>query len=170
MTEQIRISNIQNYTMEFVYGDLVLTPKQPPSPPPPPIPSPKVEPEILSAVNITETELIALNITHSTILECVVKRGDEILSNSKKYRQAVVDIWKTMMPQKILQHTAFNFKLTNENGENGYDWCSAINMAFQGKDAKGTLKEIINMVKLNKYSIRLVIRLKTGETFQFTME
>ena len=32
-------------------------------------------------------------------------------------------------------------------------------VARQGKDAKGTLKEIINMVKLNKYSIRLVIML-----------
>ena len=32
-------------------------------------------------------------------------------------------------------------------------------IARQGKDAKGTLKEIINMVKLNKYSIRLVIML-----------
>lgn len=165
MTEQIRIPNIQNYTMEFIDGELVLTPK--------PVIVPKVvkvKPDISSAINITESELSALDITHSVILECVVKRGDELVSNSKKYRQVVVDMWKTMMPQKILQTTTFNFKLTNENGENGYEWCVPINMSFQSKNAKLTLKEIVHMVKVNKYSIRLVIQLKTGEIYNFTIE
>ena len=42
------------------------------------------------------------------------------------------------------------FKLNNENGEKGFNWCDDIHMSFQSKDATGTLKEIINMVKVNK--------------------
>ena len=167
MTEQIRIPNIQNYTMEFIAGELVLTPK--------PVVVPnivKTESDISSAINVTESELGALDVTKSTILECVVKRGDEIVSNCKKYRQVVVDIWKTMMPEtgKIKQESTFRFKMTNENGENGYEWCAPINMSFQSKNAKLTLKEIVHMVKVNKYSIRFVIRLNSGEIYKFIME
>ena len=67
-----------------------------------------------------------------------------------------------MLPQKILQTTTFNFKLTNENGEKGYKWCDDINMSFQDKDANGTLKEILNMIKVNKLTIKLSIKLETG--------
>jgi len=40
-------------------------------------------------------------------------------------------------------------------------------MSFQGKNALGTLKEIIAMVKLNKMSIDLTIKLSSGETVRF---
>lgn len=160
--------------MEFIDGTLVLTPK--PVIPLETVPISQEKYNIASLIDVTESELSALNITHSKIVECVIKKGEEIISTNKKhYRQVVVDLWKTMMPQKILQTTTFNFKLTNENNENGYAWCPDINMSFQSKDAKGTLKEIVQMVKVNKYAIKLVIQLKTktgdiGEIYNFTME
>ena len=75
-----------------------------------------------------------------------------------------------MPTQKILQTTTFNFKLTNENGENGYNWNDSIRMSFQSKDSMGTLKEIINMVKVNKFTIELSIKLETDRIIHFKIE
>ena len=150
MTELIRIPNIENYTQEIINGELILTPKK---------------------QYMTENELNMTQITHSTIEECVIKKEEENISTSKScYRSVLIDIWKSMQVQKILQTTTFNFKLTNENGENGYRWCNDIHMSFQNKDATGTLKEILNMVKVNKLTIKLSIKLETGRIVHFKIE
>jgi hypothetical protein len=149
MSEIIRIPAIDNYTQEIIDGVLILTPK------------PK---------HITEDELNTTQITHSTIVECVVKDGAETISIGTKYRLILIAIWKSMPTQKILQNTDFNFKLTNENNHKGYEWCSDLKMSFQNKDASGTLKEIIKMVKLNKYTIKMSIKLITGTTVIFKIE
>ena len=75
-----------------------------------------------------------------------------------------------MPTQKILQTTTFNFKLTNENGEKGYKWCDDIHMSYQSKDATGTLKEILNMIKVNKLTIKLSIKLETDRIVHFKSE
>jgi hypothetical protein len=75
-----------------------------------------------------------------------------------------------MPAQVILQTTTFNMKLTDEKGEKGYNWCNDIRMSFQCKDSKGTLKEIVNMVKVNKLNISLTIRLETGRIICFRIE
>lgn len=149
MSEVIRIPNIENYTQEIINGELILTPKK---------------------NYITENELNMTHFTRSTIEECVVKKEEEIISTNKTYRSVLVDIWKFMPTQKILQTTTFNFKLTNENGEKGYKWCDDIHMSFQNKDATGTLKEILNMVKVNKLAINLSIKLETGRIVHFKIE
>ena len=119
---------------------------------------------------ITENELIMTQITHSTIEECIIKKEEENISTNTSYRSVLVDIWKSMPTQKILQTTTFNLKSTIENGENSYKWCDDIQMSFQNKDAKGTLKEILNMVKVNNFSINLTIKLKTGRIIHFKIE
>jgi len=43
-------------------------------------------------------------------------------------------------------------------------------MSFQNKDATGTLKEILNMVKVNKFTIELSIKLETGRIVHFKTE
>jgi hypothetical protein len=150
MTEPIRIPNIENYTQEIINGELILTPKK---------------------QYMTENELNMTQITHSTIEECLIKKEEENISTSKScYRSVLIDIWKSMPAQKILQTTTFNFKLTNENGEKGYKWCNDVHMSFQNKDATGTLKEIINMVKVNKLTIKLSIKLETGRIVHFKIE
>lgn len=149
MAEQIRIPNIQNYTQEIINGELILTPKK---------------------QYITENELNMTQITHSTIEECVIKREQENISINTTYRSVLVDIWKSMPTQKILQTTTFNFKLTKENGDKGYKWCDDIHMSFQNKDATGTLKEILNMVNVNKLTIKLSIKLETGRIVHFKIE
>jgi hypothetical protein len=76
-----------------------------------------------------------------------------------------------MPPQKILQTTTYNFKLVKkEIGEESYNWCDDIKMFFQDKNAIGALKEIINMVKVNKLTINLSIKLKTDIIVYFKIE
>ena len=149
MSEIIRITNIADYTQEVINGTLIVTPKK---------------------QYMTENELNMTQITHSTIKECIIKKEEAILSTNTSYRSVLVDIWKSMPTQQILQTTTFNFKLTNEIGEKGYKWCDDINMSFQSKDARGTLKEILNMVKVNKFTIELSIKLETGRIVHFKIE
>ena len=149
MTELIRIPNIENYTQEIINGELILTPKK---------------------QYMTENELNMTQIKYSTIEECIIKKEEANISTKTCYRSILVDIWKSMPMQKILQTTTFNFKLTRENGEKGYKWCDDIHMSFQAKNARGTLKEIINMVKVNKFTIKLSIKLETGRIIHFKIE
>ena len=149
MTELIRIPNIENYTQEIINGELILTPKK---------------------QYMTENELNITSIIHSKIEECLIKKEDEIISTKTSYKSVLVDIWKSMPTQKILQTTTFNLKLTNENGKKGYNWRNDIHMSVQNKDSTGTLKEIINMVKVNKLTIKLSIKLETGKIVHFKLE
>ena len=149
MAEIICIPNIADYTQEVINGNLILTPKK---------------------QYMTENELNMTQITHSAIKECIIKKEEATISTNTSYRSVLVDIWKSMPTQQILQTTTFNFKLTNENGEKGYRWCDGICMSFQNKDANGTLTEIINMVKVNKFTIELSIKLETGRIVHFKIE
>ena len=149
MTELIRIPNIEKYTQEIINGELILTPKK---------------------QYITENELNMTQITYSTIEKCIIKKEGVIISTNNNYRSVLIDVWKSMPTQKILQTTTYNFKLTKETGEKGYKWCDDINMSFQNKDATGTLKEIVNMVKVNNLTIDLSIKLETGKIVHFKIE
>ena len=55
MTDIIRIPNIINYTQEVINGELVLTPKK---------------------IYITEDELKSVQITNSSIIECIIKEDE----------------------------------------------------------------------------------------------
>ena len=141
----IRIPNIETYTQEIKDGVLILTPK------------PAV---------ITEEELLP-QLTSSKIMECTIKHGDETISSATKYRHILIDIWKSMPTQKILQTTTFNFKLTDEKGLNGFEWCESLRMSIQGKCAKGSFKEILHMLEVNQYTIHLHVKLCTGKIVIF---
>jgi|SaaInlV_125m_DNA_1040241.scaffolds.fasta_scaffold42800_3 hypothetical protein len=149
MTELIRIPNIEKYTQEIINGELILTPKK---------------------QYITENELNMTQIAYSAIEKCIIKKEGVIISTNNNYRSVLIDVWKSMPTQKILQTTTFNFKLTKETGEKGYNWCDVINMSFQNKDATGSLKEIVNMVKVNNLTIDLSIKLETGGIVNFKIE
>lgn len=148
MSEIIRIPNIEKYTQEIINGELILTPKE---------------------SYITEDEINRTIFTQSKILKCIVKNGEDIISNKLKYRSILDDIWISMPVQKILQTTTFNMKLTNEGGLNGYKWCPKLNLSIQNKDAKYTMKEILNMIKINNYSIKITIQLETNAIIKFKL-
>ena len=147
--EIIRIPNIENYDQEIIDGSLILTPKK---------------------SYIEEFEFLRLPFNGSKIESCLIKNNGCLISDKKKYRPLVIDIWKTMNPKKILQNTSFNFELTNKQGEKGFKWCGEINMSFQSKDATGTIKEIINMIHLNKYTIDISIGTAEGDMYHFKID
>jgi hypothetical protein len=148
MSEIIRIPNIEKYTQEIINGELILTPKE---------------------IYITEDEFNEIKLNSSKILECIVKKGEEIITNKLKYRSILDDIWISMPTQKILQTTTFNMKLTDENGLDGYNWCPRLNLSIQNKDATYTMKEILNMVKVNNYSLKIIIQLETNIIIKFKL-
>ena len=149
MTETIYIPNIKNYTTEIIDGTLILTPKQ---------------------IYITETELSMTCLKKSTILNCIIQSDEEIISTSKKYQAILLDVWKNMATQKILQNTTFNFKLQNVNGEKGYNWKEEIKMSYQGKDANSSMKEILNMIKLNNFLMKIQIKLENNRIINMKID
>ena len=74
-----------------------------------------------------------------------------------------------MPTNKILQNTYFNFKLEDVKGNKGYDWCDDIKMSFQSRDAPSTLKEAIDMCKLNKYTMEITIKFKDGMVGEYVL-
>jgi len=129
----------------------------------PPLPNPPIQ-------SISEEELYRLSLSNSVITECYIKNHDVLISNKLKFRQILIDIWKTIPSQRILQNSSFNFKLSNENGENGYTWCPEINMSFQSKDSNNSMKEIIRMCNISKYNIQITIKLEDERTIFFSNE
>lgn len=153
MTDIIRIKNAKNYMIEIDGDDLLLTPK------------------VQKIPNMTEEEFIKLPFTNSVILECNISDNDNnTISTKLKYTSICVDIWKSMSAQKILQNTSYNCKLTNENGAKGYVWYPEINMSIQHKDSCGAMKEIINMIKLNKYKLKMTIKLYDDRIISYVMD
>ena len=149
MNNIIRIPNIDNYHQAIINNELVLTP-------------------IYNY--ITLDELLHKNLTNSKINYCIItdtNTDNEVISNSIKYSNILIDIYKYLPASFILQNTTFNIKLTNENGNRGYTWYSEINMSVQGKDSNGTFKEIIKMINLNNYKIDIEIELSNGESINY---
>lgn len=149
MNNIIRIPNIDNYHQAIINNELVLTP-------------------IYNY--ITLDELLDKNLTNSKINYCIITDADadnEVISNSIKYSNILIDIYKYLPASFILQNTTFNIKLTNENGNRGYTWYSEINMSVQGKNSNGTFKEIIKMINLNNYKIDIEIELSNDESINY---
>ena len=146
MTQVISIQNINQYIYTINENTLTLTPKN---------------------IDITEEELIKTNLQSSKILECMIKKNDEIISTKRKYLSILNNIWQRMPIQKIFQTTSFNMKLTNEDGKDGYNWSNKLKISIQSRDANYTMKEILNMIKVNKYSIHISIKLASGQIINY---
>jgi hypothetical protein len=145
--ETIKISNIDNYSIIIKNGEMILTP-------------------IIR--KITDDDLNIISLTHSNIIKTIIMNNEELISNKNKYNSILIDIYKSMPTQKIVQNTNMNIKLTNENGKKGYIFYPELNLSIQGKDANGTLKEIINLVKINNYKFDIYIRLETNELINYS--
>jgi hypothetical protein len=105
------------------------------------------------------------SVTSSTILECNIKDDDggTISSGKNKYTKILVDILKKMDPTTIINNSKFKFKLTNKYGRYGYILDPCLKLSIQTKGANETFKEIIRLVKLNKYTIQISIKLESGD-------
>ena len=78
----------------------------------------------------------------------------------------LIDVWKTMSIERVIQTTKFTFSLKDESENNMLVWYEEINMYVATKDANNTFKELLNMIKINNYSIKISIILKEGRVIQ----
>ena len=145
MSDIITIPDIQNYTFEIKDNVLILTPKY---------------------IKKTLQEMYNINLTHSKIDLCVIYNDDKIISEHTKFRSILINIWKSMPTQLLLQNTTYNMKLAND-GENGYRWINDINVSVQGKDSHGAFKEMVKMIQVNSYKCNIHITVLTGEKICF---
>jgi len=142
MTDIIRISNINNYKLELINNELILT---------------------LILNYISESDLLSIDLRHSQIKYCIIKDKDNniLLNNSNviSYLRNLIDLYR---------NTSFNISLQKEDDKNkGYVWYPEIRLSIQGKDARGTIREIINMVRINEYKIDISINLSNGEIIYY---
>jgi hypothetical protein len=145
MTEHIH--NSENCTLEIINGVLMLTPTN---------------------VFISEEEFQKNDfLNDSIILQCEIKNNEEIVSKKTTYIGLLIDVWKTISNQRVIQTTKFKFSLKDENENNMLVWYEEINMYVATKDANNTFKELLNMIKINNYSIKISIKLKEGRVIQF---
>jgi len=143
--KSIIINNISGYTFQIIDNILHLTP-----------------------INeyLKEYEVYRYDLKKSEILEA--KLNGEIIRHPNYYKILKL-IWKETAINIILQHTIFNFKLSIDDikGNDNYIWNDDIKLAFQTRNLNHTFKEIVNMCKINKFTIELKINLKNKNIILF---
>jgi hypothetical protein len=106
----------------------------------------------------------------SKILSCTVTSScGKTISTSTKYMSLLIDIWKSMDINDVLDNTSFNIKRSNEKGRRGYNWHQCLNISVQSREAKCTLKEIMFMIYHNKYNLDMTIVLKNQKEIDIKM-
>ena len=114
---------------------------------------------------VTREELKFIDLSSSKVVWCEIFHHENTISLGRRFFiQILIDVWKNTPVQQILQNTIFNFKLTEERGEKGYNWNDDINMSYQSKKTNDTMCEIINMCVLNGFSLNIKIILKNNDT------
>jgi hypothetical protein len=133
----IIINNISSYTFQIIDNNIHLTPIN----------------EYLKEIDVYKHDL-----KNSEIIEA--KLNGETIRNPNYYKILKL-IWKETAINIILQHTIFNFKLSIDDikGSDNYIWNDDIKLAFQTRNLNHAFKEMVNMCKINKYTIELKINL-----------
>jgi hypothetical protein len=144
MDNTIIIPNIQEFTQQIINGNLVLT-------------------RIIPFIN--EATLFKKNLRGSIITECKINNGN---NDIKKYKKLLIYLYSITNIDTILQHTILNIS-QQEIYDKGFEYYSQLGLSIQGTDSRRTLKEIINIIKINNYSMELKIKLKNDEIISFIM-
>lgn len=133
MSNIITIPNIGNYNQRVIDGSLVLTP-------------------IISDIDLCNEDF-----GNSSICECII---DGVLINIKKYKPLLLNIYELMDRQSILKNTILNI-IEEKMHLKGFKYYDKIGLSIQGADSRRTINEIINMIKIQKKTMRLNICLKS---------
>jgi hypothetical protein len=116
---------------------------------------------------LNEEQFKRTSLINSNILKCIVFSNKKIISTKTKYLSLLKDIWYSMPVQLMLSTTSFNMKPTNENSEKGYKWDEILSLSIQYKNSTYTMKEILNIIKINNYTIDITIELNSGKIINF---
>lgn len=159
MNDTIRISDIDRYTIQIIEGSLVLTLKEVNN-----------TCDAVDEPRLSEEDFLETNFKGSKIVSCVIKnrKGDIVSDDKNKYRPLLIDIWSSTPLTLFRLNTSFKLRFIKEEAvTDGFNWCPEIKCSFQSKDSKGTIIEILNMVRLNEFTIDINIRLKNGEEVKY---
>lgn len=143
MDKTITIQNIHGYTQQIINGNLVLT---------------RIIPFVDEATLFQKKDL-----TGSNILECKL---NNINIDIKKYKKLLINLYSITDMETILQNTTLNIS-QEEIYNKGFKYYRNLGISIQGADAKRTLKEIINIIKIKNFSMELKIKLKNDEVINF---
>jgi hypothetical protein len=153
MTKNMHFS-LNDYKVEISNNEIVLTP---------------IPREIKNYI-INEEELFENNFTNSKINYCIIKdnHNDNIINIGINcpYISCLIDLYKIIPTNIILQNTLFNILLTEEN-EKGYRYYPEIKLSIQRRDSNATIKEIIKMVRINLFEIDIAIKLLNGDDIYY---
>lgn len=142
MNNIITIPNIQEFMQQIINGNLVLT---------------RIFPYI------DEVTLFQQNLRKSNIIECKI---NNVNIDIKKYKKLLIYLYSTTDTEIILQNTILNIS-QEEIYDKGFEYYNQLSLSIQGADARRTLKEIINIIKIKNYSIELKIKLTNDEIIRF---
>jgi hypothetical protein len=142
MNNIITIPNIQEFMQQIINGNLVLT---------------RIFPYI------DEVTLFQQNLRKSNIIECKI---NNVNIDIKKYKKLLIYLYSTTDTEIILQNTILNIS-QEEIYNKGFEYYNQLGLSIQGADARRTLNEIINIIKIKNYSIELKIKLTNDEIIRF---
>ena len=143
----ITIDNISDYVLKFEDNKLTINIKY-------------------SSINDSSN----VEFTKSTVLECIVKKDDIIVSNNpKKY----ADLWYDSLDyceldyikEKYKDLKSFNFE-TNERIKD-WSWQNKHKFAYRRKNANGTLKEIFDIIREIELQVDIKIKLDSGKILHY---
>ena len=105
---------------------------------------------------LSEKELFKKHLEFSKIKQCLINNED---INIFGYKTILIYIYNKMDKENIIKNTKLNCKEEKLNSK-GFSYYEKFNLSIQGADAEKTLSEIVNMIKVNKFNIKLKIELK----------
>ena len=143
----ITIDNISDYVLKFEDNKLTINIKY-------------------SSINDSSN----VEFTKSTVLECIVKKDDIIVSNNPK---TYVDLWYDLLDyceldyikEKYKDLKSFNFE-TNERIKD-WSWQNKHKFAYRRKNANGTLKEIFDIIDEKELQVDIKIKLESGKILHY---
>lgn len=144
------IPNIEKFTQQIVNGSLVLTTS-----------NPNIEefaPQI-DAPHLDEDALFSKDFGNSKIIECKINNIDII---NRKYIKIIRYLYSFMNRETILQNTKLNI-LREEKNDDGFKYYPKLGISIQGINSKLCLREIINIIKIQRYNINIKIKLQNNE-------
>lgn len=134
--DNIIISNIEKYHINFYKGNMILTKKK---------------------EKIAFEDLKNYNFKHSNIISCQI---NNIKLDFTKYKPIIFYIYSILNNKEIIiKNTFLNIKegkLINR----GYEYIESLNISVQGVDSNKAIKEIYHMVKLGNIDTNIKIQLE----------
>ena len=118
---------------------------------------------------ISDKELNKINLAKSHILNCIIKNknSNTIITKHTKYFSILKEIWHTMSPTRVVKTSDFKIEIGDKKCVKGYIFDKNLGLSIQRKDANQTMKEIINMLRVNNYSIDIKIQLNGGKVINY---